>query len=372
MIRRDIKTRSLADGSELSISVFVFKGTDSNAPSVYIQSSVHAAEVQGYLVCLKLIEYFSKNPPKGDITIVPLANPYGLNCKMGEYTFGRFDPSTGDNWNRNYIDLSSITQEFLDKNNDIDFEKTIIDFKEQLKENIEKEMQKSNAYHKKLALELQHLAISEDIVLDLHCDTISVPHIYSASYLIYSVKAFNIPFVIEIPEKFAGALDEAIFCPWVSFTEKYNKLNHTNHKTPIEVFTIELGKQEDIDLKLAEKQSSDILNYLASKGVCDKDNIEKNSFYLCQLKDFVTIYAEMGGLIIDKVALGEELRAGESLMKINSPKLISCAKDADNLIDKSNINITYSKNAIPITRISTAVVHEGMALMKIFSNYKEL
>ena len=31
---------------------------------------------------------------------------------------------------------------------------------------------------------------------------------------------------VEIPNIFAGALDEAIFCPWIKLIGKYKKINH--------------------------------------------------------------------------------------------------------------------------------------------------
>ena len=132
MIKKNIKIRKCADGSELSIDVFHFPGSDKTSPSAYIQSGIHGSEVQGYLNCLQLIEYFSKYPPKGNVTIVPIANPYGLSNKMGEYTFGRFDPVTGINWNRNYHDFSYLVDDCLSEFSSFSFEELSLIFKQKI------------------------------------------------------------------------------------------------------------------------------------------------------------------------------------------------------------------------------------------------
>lgn len=373
MKRKDILTRSFADGGELSIPVFYCPGTDKGAPSVYIQSGIHGAEVQGYVVTLQLIEYFSNNPPKGDITIIPIANPYGLNCKIGEYTFGRFDPVTGDNWNRNYADFSGHVDEFLEAHPNRSFKELVVLFKQFLKQSLSKKLQEKTSYHKKLALQLQELAISADIVLDLHCDTISVPHIYSSEYAMRSVSALRIPFVIEIPSIFAGALDEAIFCPWIELIEKYKKINHLESpiNMPMEVFTVELGNQEDINTKKSHLQTKGILNYLSVKGVCDAlDNLEKFNIYSCKLKDFITIYSPTGGLITDNADFGIELPSGEEIISLSAPSLWKELTTTTDLIANSTHTIKTQCPAIPITRAASVVVNEGMALMKLMTNFR--
>jgi hypothetical protein len=49
----------------------------------------------------------------GSITFVHLANPWAVNNKHGTYTFGRYNSVTGDNWNKNYIDIFQIYKDEL-------------------------------------------------------------------------------------------------------------------------------------------------------------------------------------------------------------------------------------------------------------------
>ena len=365
-----IKTRNTADGDIISIPIFQFIGTNNiQSPSLYIQSSIHGSEVQGYLIAIKLIQYFIKNPPLGNVTIIPIANPYGLNYKLGEYTFGRFDPISGNNWNRNYIDLSLFTTQFFKKFCQINnFNKLTILFKKFMKNLLKQQLKQQNSYAKKLALELQSIAITADIVLDLHCDTVSIPHIYSPTYSMESATKLNIPFIIEIPHIFNGALDEAIFYPWISLIEHFNKKYPDNiiKYSPIEAFTIECGCHEYINKDESKKQMTNILNYLNFKNIINNKDLHNSQqeIFSCKLKDFITLYAKFGGIIIDNVKLGTKIKKNNKIFTFSIPN-----KNINQQISDKIKYIYSNKTLIPITKTPTPIILEGMTLMKAMTNF---
>lgn len=369
MKKKFIKTRKFADGSEITIDVFHFSGTNKDSPSVYIQSGIHGSEIQGYLVCLNLIDFFRRNPPLGNVTIVPLSNPYALNCKIGEYTFGRFDPVTGDNWNRNYIDFSYLINKFTSKLDNISIKILKEELKKEIQSEISKRLKDNNlSYSNKICLQIQKLASAADIVIDLHCDTKSIPHVYCSQHLIPSVRFLGIPHVVEIPPIFNGALDEAIFCPWVKLIKLYNSLNNKKLNLPVESFTIELGNQEKVDKIEASHHMKNILNYLGVKNIISKapESILLNKLFLCKLEDFRTIYSPCGGIIIQKAKLGIPLKTRDNVLSISVPQKAKDAKFFNNVIIKEN---PY-KDSIPITYCSSPIINEGMAIIKMMSQYK--
>ena len=71
----------------------------------------------------------------------------------------------------------------------------------------------------RLNLKLQQLAFDADYVIDLHNGPVSTGIFTCRNYAQVSASQFNIPHVILIPNSFAGALDEATFCPWWTLTE---------------------------------------------------------------------------------------------------------------------------------------------------------
>ncbi|MCP4472973.1 MAG: succinylglutamate desuccinylase/aspartoacylase family protein [Gammaproteobacteria bacterium] len=367
--QQQIITRQLSSGDRLTIPSYHFRGSEAGAPSLYLQAAIHGAETQGYWVALKLIEFFSRQAPKGDVTIVPLANPYGVNNKMVETTCGRFDPITGANWNRNYADLAPMlaVDDFVKQYAEHDFAALIPLFKKRLLEETESLRQQPQAYAKKLNLQLQQLACQADIVLDLHCDTQSQPHVYSAIYAEASAVKLNFPYVVTISPQFAGALDEAIFCPWWQLTRAFNAFHgeQSMDRPPIEVFTVELGHQEMIDQRAAEYHVAALLSYFNHTGVCEAKTLESRSVTTATLDNFVTLYAPTGGLIVEVAPLGKPVASNEALMKISNPQTLSTLEDYSHCSESSCTIISHAQRCIPITHIDSSNVHEGMAVMKV-------
>ena len=90
-----------ASGRNLNVPIYrISDGLP--GPKVYIQSSIHGAEVQGNVVIYHLLQALKNTKIAGEIVLVPNCNPVGTNIKAGEYTLGRFDPVNGTNWNRGY------------------------------------------------------------------------------------------------------------------------------------------------------------------------------------------------------------------------------------------------------------------------------
>ncbi len=375
MINRRIPIRNLTDGTTLTIPIFDFQGTHAQAPSVYVQSSIHAAETQGYAVILLLIEHFAKHPPLGNVTLVPLANPYASNCNMEEYTAGRFDPATGNNWNRSYVDMRALVEDFFAAHAHEHMTTLVPLFKQVLQKHLSSIQQKPLSYVEKLAVTLQHLASSADIVLDLHCDTTSLPYVYSPKYASSSIQALGMSFILEMDNVFTGAFDGAIFCPWLTLTDVYNT-HHTDTPVtpPVTAFTIELGGQEQVNLQEARTQAQGIIRYLGDNGICGGHTAASSAVasYKCHDKDFHIIYAPAGGIIIDSIPLGQPVPARTPLLELSMPHTFSSITDPQDFIQKSSRTITLDEEVIPLTRTAGVNVHEGMVLMKVMKNYTRI
>lgn len=345
--------RALASGDSLSIRAYTFPGTKKNAPSAYLQSAVHGSEVQGSLVLAKLIEHFTKHPPLGTVRIVPNANPVGLNEKRGEYTDGRFDPSTGDNWNRMYFNPTTHLDwdAFLEKYEGEPEQKLHSYFRKVLKKGLQLQSKKPLPYSERLALSLQQLSIDFDHVLDLHCANRSVRYCYVPQFARKDAEYFGIPFHIMMPNRFSGSMDEVSFYPWVSLADK------ADVSIPVQSFTLELGNHEDISTKGAQQDLANILSYLSHRGVV-KEKKRSQKPVRCEQADYKIIFAPTGGLAEILVPMGGKVKKGQLLARIlrfeDRPRYEEVRSPAD---------------AIVILCYSSAVVHEGAELFRIFTKY---
>jgi predicted deacylase len=353
--------------------VYVFEAENNSSPSVYIQANMHGAEVQGNAVIFQLLELLQHCNLQGNITLVPYANPVGCNHKNGEYTLGRFDPITGENWNRMYHFDQSVIAPFAQQNLDASEEEIADKFQQLLLTEIDQRLEHNIwgiTTGQRIAYQLQRLAHQADIVLDLHTGPISSKHLYCPEYAKSSAEFFDIEHTIFIQNGFDGAMDEATFCPWWSLQEAYQDLgrNFTMGEGAFkkESFTVELGSQEQIDLDVAKQDALSILSYLHSQGVIDNNEYQPQEMtrYACYLKDYKALYSPMGGMVDYLGEFGKPLAAGEPLARILR---------MDNYGDGEALHyVSLEQDVIPILHFASASVNQGTELYKVFCNYFEI
>ncbi|MEI5639881.1 MULTISPECIES: succinylglutamate desuccinylase/aspartoacylase family protein [unclassified Pseudoalteromonas] len=365
--QQNIQVGEIANGLPLSIPVYRLQG-NGQGPKVYIQANMHGAEVQGNAVIYQLLERLKHLPLQADITLVPYANPIGCNQKSGEFTLGRFDPITGTNWNRMYVDHSAIATEFAAQHPDL----AVADIKQQFRAQlIARNQQQLDAAAnrvntgKRIALNLQQLAHEADIVLDLHTGPISAKHLYCPEYAKHSARYFNIPHVLLIPSDFDGAMDEASFCPWWQLQQAYAEIGR---EIPVmtEAFTVELGSQEKIDLDEALNDANSILSYLSYKEAFTESLYQPQEMtrYACLLENYRAFYAPMGGMVEYSVKPGEQVQAGQTIAKILR---------MERYLSEAPLNhISLDEDAIAILHFASASVNQGTELYKFFTKVETL
>lgn len=365
--QENIVVGEIANGLPLTIPVYRLKG-DGSGPSVYIQANMHGAEVQGNAVIYQLLEQLKTLKLRGDITLVPYANPIGCNQKSGEFTLGRFDPITGTNWNRMYRFNNALPAQIAEQHASSNEDTIRNALKDALVADINAQLNGpdySLTTGKRIALNLQKLAHQADIVLDLHTGPISSQHLYCPEYAKNSAQYFNIEHVLLIPNDFGGAMDEASFCPWWSLSEELAKYGR-ELSVQVEAFTVELGSQEKIDLSAALEDAHSILSYLTHKGVFVDAAYQPKAMtrYGCMLDDYIAYYAPMGGMVEYLAPLGGHIKAGEPIAHILRMERYLCEQPLQTL--------SFDKDAIAILHFASASVNQGTELYKFFTNVFEL
>lgn len=364
---------NLSIGQNLSLTTYTFESKNAG-PHIYLQSSVHGAELQGNIVLLKLMDLINSTKINGKITIVPLANPYATLQKSGTYTTGRFNPFSGDNWNRNYIDIIKESQfdlkSFVEQNKDLAWHELKLIYKEKLDyiyHSYYQSLEQKNQLHanNKLNLILQKLALSADAVLDLHTGPVATRYLYCPNYAKQAGQYLNFEHVLMVPEEFAGAMDEACFMPWVHLK---NELKNQGREIllDIESFTLELGSEEVINSDDANSDLDKIINFLKYKGSIEGKPILQNNSTYCPLDNFETIYSPNAGLIEYLKRPGDHFKANEEIARIFNFSQI----DPFNPIQSSYIKISVDYDGVLINHLPTCNVHEGMELMQVFRNVK--
>lgn len=377
--RTDIPIKNLPNGDSLHIQTFTIEGI-SPGPEVHIQANVHGAEIQGNVVIYELLNFFLNHDFKGKITFIPCANPMALHSKSGTFTQGRFNPITGDNWNRNYVDLLSLPKEetgldleyFVNKMQSSSEEKIKTEFKRELKRSYETYWKnfctrQGPNENRALNIILQTLACHSDIVLDLHTGPKATRYLYAAEFEQESAKNFLTPFFLIIPSKFAGAMDEGSFMPWIHLKKAFQNQGRVI-SFDFESYTLELGSEEVLSSHEAKEDAARIIHYLNSKGLDIKNPpfLKRPEQKYCLLKNYKTYYSPFAGLIEYLKSPGDSFKKGDILAKVLNFRSVQKSED----LKTAWKEVPALDTGIVITHSPTGVIHEGNEIFQIMTHFE--
>ena len=97
-------------GTQRQLRVFSF-GDPGARPKAYLQAGLHADEPAGMMILRELAKLLAAAEDdgaiKGEIIVVPMANPLGVDQALNSAIMGRFELRSGANFNRAWPDLVS-------------------------------------------------------------------------------------------------------------------------------------------------------------------------------------------------------------------------------------------------------------------------
>jgi hypothetical protein len=364
--KEKIPLKELIGGAQHFLYKYTITGS-SGGPKVYIQASLHGGELQGNAVILSLMEDLKHLPFKGSVIFIPLSNPYATNNKLGKYTFGRFNPNTGDNWNRNFIDLISskkinltgFCRRYL-KESEATIREKFQDFLSKEFKKLEIQLQSNNELHdnNKLNLILQKASCSADIILDLHTGPSATEYLYCATRSIDEAQHLHFKHVLEVDHEFAGAMDEATFMPWVHLEETFERLGR-KISFNFHSFTLELESEEGFSLSMARMQKDKILNYFKYKKIIPGKSSPK-PYIKEHLSNYITIFSPHSGLIDYQVDLGKSFKKGDILGTIYQFHNLEKTDST-----KYQLPVIAAFDGILINKCPSSAIQQGMELFQV-------
>lgn len=305
-------------------------GTPGVGPKVYIQGSLHADEVPGMLVAhhvrglLNALE--AQGRIRGEVVLVPAANPMGVHQWHLRGYQGRFEFHSGENYNRNFTDLSETVATAVAGQLTGDAAHNVAVVRRALRE-------AAAALPVKTAIDslrktLLSLAIDAHAVLDLHSDGEGLLHLYTtpatwpqAELLARCVGAR----VALLAERSGGdPFDEACSMVWVDIAQRIGPA----HPLPPSCMaaTIELRGEQDVRHDLAAQDAAGIVRYLVALGVVHAgehgDAPAPLPALQCQptpLAGSIPLVAPHGGMVVFLRTPGEVVKQGEPLVDIIDP-----------------------------------------------------
>jgi predicted deacylase len=299
-------------------------GTPGAGKKVYMQASLHADEVPAMLVAHMLRRELERldgeGRVKGEVILVPAANPIGLSQVVHGIPFGRFDLSSGINFNRSYKHVFGDLKDSLAGRLGRDAGANVALVREHARRSIAR-WQPENATQE-LKKILLGMAIDADIMLDLHCDNEAVLHLYTGTPLADEVKPLaallGAHATLLARESGGEPFDEACSRLWWDLAEAF-----PDAAIPMGCIgvTVELRGEMDVRYQLAEKDARALLQYLARQGVLDLP-LEPLPALVAEptpLEGVEPIAAPHSGVLVFLKHLGDRVQAGDAVADIVNP-----------------------------------------------------
>jgi uncharacterized protein len=376
--RKELVLRTNATGQALTAPVFWCHGRNPR-PLAYIQANVHGAELQGNAAILALFDLLEKEPPRGSLILVPRANPIAANQQVGDYVAGVYDFASGLNFNRSYINLSGPSRgssacyvdvdAFAAVHRDATLAEIRDGFHEALKAALGAVRESLGPWgmeaRLEFALAIQELAIEADVVLDLHTGDRAPRYLYAPEGATAATRAFGIPFVLEVPPRFAGALDEASFVPWNDLTEAFRRLNRTDVRRFVDGFTVELGSMNAFSMAQGAEDAKRIASALRYYGVLDGEPDEPAyRIVACSVGDYKSVYAPASGLVDATLSPGTPVRKGDLLARMVDPSRCSIPPRAQDAV----VEVRAPEDGVVLLFHASASISKGMRLLSMMTN----
>jgi predicted deacylase len=250
-------------------------GAEGAAQKAYLQSSLHADELPGMLVMhhlRHLLEHAEREGRLvGEIVLVPVANPIGLDQALLYQGLGRFELSTAQNFNRGFPDFLALLGESIDAELGPDAQNNRAVIRQRLREALDGLRPASEL--ESLQIILARLACDADIVLDLHCDEESILHLYTEKP--YWAQAEPLARYLGAEASLlalgqgARSFDEALSGVWWQLQERLARRAGDDVPVPLACLaaTIEYRGQADVEPALASQDAARLFSFLQFRGL---------------------------------------------------------------------------------------------------------
>jgi predicted deacylase len=326
---------------------------------VYLQASLHADEVPAMLVAhhlrTLLEELDDAGALLGEIVLVPMANPIGLSQSLQGAHHGRFDLSSGVNFNRQFQPLTERIAARVEGLLTADAATNVGLIREAARQALDEHPAQTEA--ESLKLLLQTLAIDADIVLDLHCDHQAAMHVYAgaaqadtAGLLARRLRAEALLLCACSGD---DPFDESLSRHWWELAARFGAA----HPIPPGCFaaTVELRGETDVDDALAIQDATALVEFLQDTGhvLGQAPAMPAARCAATPLEGVQPLVAPDSGILVFHRAIGDRVNAGD------------CVADIVDPASSARVPVIAEVGGTLFARLSRRWVTRGMRLAKI-------
>ena len=298
------------------------------AEKVYLQAALHADEQPGTMLLHHLLPLLRQADEqellRARFTIVPMANPLGMANLVQRKHLGRADINTGVNYNRQWPDLFAMIRTQLSGRLGDDERFNVNLIRKTMAQWIDAQQPRSAA--EQLRLFLLRESHDAEFVLDLHCDSDSLLHIFTSPELMPELQDLadwmGAAAVLTAADSGGGSFDEVL--PLL-----YRKVAQTNPGKPVPMAsataTLEYRGLADSFDHFGEQDALRMFGFLAGRGLIAADPGPKPQTEATATPFEATdiVRAPSAGLLAYRVELGERVQRGQpvaDLIALDGPE----------------------------------------------------
>lgn len=320
-------------GSERTVTSFHFgsRVSDNTGRKIYLQASLHADELPGMLVLHHLIALLEQAEMAGqlvgEVVVVPVANPIGLAQRLDHRSMGRFELASSENFNRHYPDIAPAIWPLVKDHLGQDVRVNTQWVRRAAKDYIDNWIALTQL--QSLRKTLLGLAIDADVVLDLHCDSEAVVHLYAEPTCWPKLEPLacllGARAVLLANATGARCFDEALSGLW---WQLLSLAQADGCSMPIEQScvsaTVELRGERDVSHALAMCDANALMQYLYHLGIVvapDNHQVALPS-PLCEatpLAGTQPVRTPVPGVVVFAAELGRVLKKGDLVAEVIQP-----------------------------------------------------
>jgi hypothetical protein len=308
-------------GTARQLRVFSF-GDPGARPKAYLQAGLHADEPAGMIILRELCKLLAAAEEageiKGEIVVVPMANPLGVDQSLNSAVMGRFELRTGANFNRSWPDLATGLADSVRKRIGKEAQDNVELVRRELRRRIAALPPGSPITAQRIALARR--AYDADLVVDLHCDDEALSYMMAPDELWDEAKRFAADVGVHSLQpggdtNGAHCFDECFFEPWRALHKEFG----ASVPLACHAFTFEMGGVLDVDPKQAARHAQGFFRYLRRIGCIAGVAPRHRPNGLNEFRAFEMLDSPAGGLLLYRQQLGDWVSPGDVLAEIVDP-----------------------------------------------------
>jgi predicted deacylase len=336
-------------------------GVPGARPKAYLQAALHANEIPGLLILhhllARLLAADAAGQVRGEIVLVPFANPIGLADNVLGNPMGRLSLDKGQNFNRGFFDLAPPLIQRLENRLSGDATENVQTIRSAMLETLAARQPRTEA--EQLKTTLLQLSVDSDVVLDLHCEEDALFAIIAGPWCWPALKDLpcdmqpDTVFLSDSPPLFETACSR----PW------HDLAAHFGPSRPVPqaclAATLELRGVSYVEDKLAKQDADGLFRFLTRRGMVAGDAGPPTPAR-CEATPFrgvEFVHAPSAGVVVYHEELGSRITKGQVIAEVVDP-------DADHP-SRARVAVRSGSNGILFGKRHTMMVRPDDTIAKI-------